>query len=393
MVSKLRSVFRRSEFIDSDSWSEFLYHSGAQPGVDFDLNYVTGAYGAMLRAMHEDAPDSRTSYDIEKAEQEQRQDIFVRKLPTRCRPRRASVFGGGAAHPPSTYISAKQFSEHYAAAAFAYYSGLNCETAVTIWWGALEASDPESAQALFAAFTKDLNDWLCQRELPTAYFFSHENSSRIGHHTHLAVYLCLMRYGRSRIRDEFREWAMGWPERKGLGVRPRAIRVSGPATQTPWLHWHRFHYQVKGYDPSAVVRRGINNSFGNDLMLGDLIACRWQDPGIVAMRPRVGHALNLGPARRQIGIPKDCDELRSDARRKPAAPRVCAIDDILQDLRPTLPPLRPPFVSRYEDGWRDVRCLYPPTFNTRVTKLSYEPVPPLQLPVVPNDFLLNIELI
>lgn len=301
--------------------------------------------------------------------------------------------GASASRPSaSTFITEKEFAGHYAAAAFAAWHQLYCETAVTFWWGALGALDGASAQEIFTDFLKHLNAWLHERHLPTVYFFSHESSPRIGVHTHLAVYLCLLTCSRSRPRDEFRRWAMGWPERNGYGSCPRAIRVTGPAKRTPWLHWHRFHYQVKGYNPRAVVRRAYNSPSGTDVMLGDLIAWPWQDPGVVTLRPRLGSCLNLGPARREIGIPKDCDNFRNPPRpKRPVVPQELSLGEQLWRLRQPEAP-RPPFISRYEDGWRDVRWLYPKEFNTRVTKLSYQPEPPRR-PPPPDDFMLEMELI
>lgn len=386
MTSKPHSVFSRSRFADSDSWSKELYYGGAVPGHDFDLGRVTGYYGKKLQDMYGDEPDPLSSRDHEDLEQARRPGSFVRKFRFRRRSERLPESGTFTLPPTSTYVTPALFAEHYAAAAFAFRFRLNCETAVTIWWGALGAPAAVDAQALFSKFLKDLNDWLFQRDLPTAYFFSHENSERIGLHTHLAVYLCLGRHPHV-LRDAFRVWAMRWPQRNKLGARPRAIRVTGPATETPWLHWHRFHYQVKGYDPRAVVRHAYNSSSGTDLMLSDLIACRWQDPGIVAMSPRVGHAVNLGPAQRLTGIPYGCDELRSDARRGPRAPRPFSFGDPLTRFVPPAPP-RSPYVSPYEEGARDVRALYPREFNTRVTKLSYAPEP-VQPPPAP---VFNLEM-
>lgn len=391
MVLRPRSIFRREIFPDGDTWCEALYHGGATPGVDFDLSHVTGYYGEKLRAIWGEAPDNLSSYDYLEREQQSRPDIFVRKLQSR----RLFVPSSADDRPErlntSTYVTPKDFAEHYAAAAFAAHSGLTCETMVTLWWGALDASEARQAQILFSKITKQFNDWCFQRSLPTVYFFSHESSPKIALHTHLAVYLCLGLHS-DATRDEFRIWAMGWPERNGLGKRPRAIRVTGPTKRTPWLHWHRFHYQVKGYDPRAVVRQAYNSTSGTDVMLSDLIAWPWRDPGVVTMAPRLGHALNLGKDRRLAGIPKHCDELRNPPRpKKPVVPRELSLEEQLRYYSPPARP-RPPFVSRYDDGWRDVRCLYPREFNTRVTKLSYEPEPLRQGPP-PDDFQLDMELI
>ncbi|MGF3027058.1 hypothetical protein ACQVP2_30105 [Methylobacterium aquaticum] len=391
MALNPRSVFCRSQYLDSDSWSEALYHGRAVPGVDFHLGLVTGGYSARLRMMWEEPPDPLSNNDYERMYQAQRPDTFVRKWASRRWVERSSQ-SSLLLPSTSTFITEKEFAEHYAAAEFAAWHGLYCETAVTFWWGALGASDGPSAQKIFSDFLKHLNDWLHERHLPTAYFFCHESSPRIGVHTHLAVYLSLSSCVRLPVRDEFRRWAMEWPQRNGYGRCPRAIRVTGPAKQTPWLHWHRFHYQVKGYDRLAVVRRARNSPSGTDLMLGDLIAWPWQDPGAVTMMPRLGSAMNLGPARRRVGIPKYCDELRNPPRpKRPVVPREISLAEQLQELRPPKVP-RPPFRSRYEDGWRDVRFLYPLDFITRVTNLSYVPEAPQQ-PPPQDDFMLKMELI
>ncbi|MCJ2113445.1 hypothetical protein MKK64_19930 [Methylobacterium sp. E-025] len=392
MAFKPRSVFCRDRFQDTDTWSKYLYECCAIPGTDFDLSLVTGHFGTLLRAMWDEPPDPLSSYDYLQLAQAGRPDIYVRKLPSRHLFVQPVVAEGSVSPPASTYITPKEFSEHYTAAAFAAHHGLTCETAITLWWGALGVPNAVSAQDTFSRFLKDLNAWLHERHLPTVYFFSHESSARIGVHTHLAVYLCLSTYSRSKARDEFRRWAMGWPERNGYGSCPRAIRVTGPARKTPWLHWHRFHYQVKGYDPQGVVRQAYNSQSATDVMLGDLIACPWQDPGVVTMVPRLGHALNLGPARRRIGIPDGCDEVRNSPRpKKLSVQRAMSLEEQLGSLRtPTVP--RPPFTSRYEDGWRDVRWLYPLEFNTRVTKLSYEPEPSRR-PPPPEKLRLEMELI
>lgn len=396
MSIKFASVFSRSRFTDSDSWSEALYHGGALPGDDFDLSHVTGYYGAMLRAVYEEPPDHMSSYDYEQVYQEQRPDIFIRKLPDRRRFVRAPT-AEMTPSPASTFVTAEQFAEHYEAAAFAFNWELHCETAVTLWWSALGAHGAPEAQKLFSAFTKDLNDWLFRRCIPTAYFFSHENSSRIGLHTHLAVHLSLPKIGRRSVRDDFRRWAMGWPERNGLGLRKRAIRVTGPAKDTPWLHWYRFHYQVKGHDPGAVVRQAGNSEHGRAVMLSDLIAYRWQDPGVVAMRPRIGHALNLGPARRTIGIPAGFDEPRNATRRRTSTQKSQLFGAFLTQSQlvppPSQPPVRSPYVSRYRDGWRDVGWLYPDEFSMRVTKLSRLPAAARPAPApLPDDFMSEPEI-
>ncbi|MGW5960592.1 hypothetical protein [Methylorubrum thiocyanatum] len=362
------------------------------PGVDFHLGLVTGYYGNQLRMIWDEPPDPLSNYDYEQLYQAQRPDIFVRKLASRrwFERSRPTVASHSLA---STFITEKEFAEIYAAAVFAAYHDLTCETAVTLWWDALGAPDAVSAEALFTSFLKDMNEWLYEYDIPTAYFYSHESSPRVGLHTHLAVHLGLGHYP-SATRDEFRKWAMKWPERNKLGRRPRAIRVTGPQTRSLLLHWYRFHYQMKGYDPHAVVRPALVSHSRTDTKLGDLIACRWQDPGVVEMTSRVGRAVNLGPGRRKIGIPEGLEVTRKKARAMKKERRVAvpfSFGDPSTRFRPP-EPARPSFVSPYEAGHRSVHDLYHLEINTRVTKLSYQPEPPRQ-PPRPDEFMLKMELI
>ncbi len=74
----------------------------------------------------------------------------------------------------------------------------------------LGADDAALATKLFRTFLKCLNDWLAERELPTAYFYCHEGSQRAGLHTHLALYLGQMLEFNRALRDEFAQWRTAW---------------------------------------------------------------------------------------------------------------------------------------------------------------------------------------
>lgn len=89
MALNPRPVFCRSQYGDSDSWSEALYHGGAVPGVDFHLGLVTGYYGNQLRMMWDEPPDSLSNYDYIQINQAKRPDTFVRKLSSRFWTKRA----------------------------------------------------------------------------------------------------------------------------------------------------------------------------------------------------------------------------------------------------------------------------------------------------------------
>lgn len=401
---------RREEFVDSDTHAQALYYAGLRPEDGYDLALVTGEFGRKLHLMHgEDRREKNTFWHAE-WQQEQRPDIFVRKFRSRRIVDRKPPPRRGE-RSDSTFITKDEFARLYAAAAFAAHCDLPCETGVTLWWRELGADDAASATELFATFLKCLNAWLTERDLPTVYFFCHENSPRAGLHTHLAVYLGQGSVKSRRVRTEFLEWRTTWVENHAPGARwGRAIRVTGPLYSSRLWHWQRFHYQMKGYDPHAVVRTALNAADGNDVMLGDLLAWPWHDPGGVEMKPRVGHSESLGPGRRRIGIPEGCgpyplSEERARARRQreakakaspfappsaaPVAPHASQSSAV--SGRPVFDSswvrhgdwsAHKPFVSRYEDGWRDVWNLYPQQFNEWVMGVTHaaltRPVKPWQ---------------
>jgi hypothetical protein len=122
-------------------------------------------------------------------------------------------------------------------------------------------------------------------------------------------------------------------------------------------------------------------------LLGDLIACPWRDPGPVAMKQRVGASRSLGPDRRAIGVPTGFDYLlgkRTFSLTPGSVPHTIV-------ARPRHP--RPAFRSKYEDGIRDVRLLYPPEFYELITGLpSSSPPPPEHDESLSREILKNLNL-
>ena len=144
---------------------------------------------------------------------------------------------------------------------------------------------------VFLSFTKCVRDWLVHRHLPYIAVYGHEHGPAIGLHTHFLLHLPAPDWASTITgshRSEFRHWTKHWPERQGFKSASGAIRVRGPANETPWLHWSLIHYLLKGYDRRAVVVAARNAPDGRLVTLGDLIAREWQDPGIVLMEQRVG---------------------------------------------------------------------------------------------------------
>jgi hypothetical protein len=101
-----------------------------------------------------------------------------------------------------------------------------------------------------------------------------------------------------------------------------------------------------------------------------MIAWQWEDCGQGPFNKRVGFSESLGPKQRSVGVPKGLEHLVYPSTK---------IDPF--DARPHHHgPIRPaerkrvlrPFRSKYEDGIRDVRSLYPDYFYGHMTKLRHE---------------------
>lgn len=265
----------------------------------------------------------------------------------------------------SRYFSEQQFRTHYAAAAFAAHVDLPCDTSVTLAWPVLGAETAEQVQAGLAAFVKCQGEWMRERRIVHVHFYVHEHGPVVGSHTHLNVFIP------EGDRREYRTWVQEWVERRIGEHVPNAVRVRGPARKTPWLHWLGFHYQMKGYDPDAVVRYADWSPDGRPVMLGDLIAFPWRDPGPVALHRRCGHADLLGAGQQARGhVLAPSPRRQRYAKKRPA---VGARPDIVwRQIMKSGPHPWGPFRSSYDNGCRDVRRLYPPEFWQRVQYRSWK---------------------
>jgi hypothetical protein len=285
--------------------------------------------------------------------------------------------------PASRWLTERDFATLYSAAEFAQAFELYFDTTVAISWRLMGPEVEGDVPAFFAAFTKCLRDWLEQRGLPVAWVYAHECGPRIGLHTHLILYVPAYppddRPDLQKIychdtapdwRGEFRAWARGWPERQVGRRTPRAIRVRGPKKETPWLHWLTTSYLMKGYDRSAIVQSARNSPDGLEVLLGELIAWPWRDPGPVPLKQRVGASRSLGPDRRAIGVPGGFDYLL-EKWEHPLLPNSVPNTPHTFVTKP-----KPAFRSKYEDGIRDVRLLYPAAFYHRITRLPCLTAPP-----------------
>jgi hypothetical protein len=306
------------------------------------------------------------SVDYEHAlEQHRRRHVFYNKLPAR---RRSGGLSLPEAERSSRLITVEEFASVYAAADFSAEFGMPLDTMVTIVWPLLGYREPSEVQRAFTAFVKCASEWLRQRRVPVSFIYSHECGPELGLHTHVAIYVPAPLLGSAptpgtiSCRKQFRVWVMGYPKRN-LGRRtPKALRVTFPRCETPWLHWRRFAYLVKGSASNETVMGRGNAPDGRPVKLGDLIAAPWCDPGPVAMNKRVGCSRSLDAGRRAIGVPTDFD---LELPRTELPPDFTIEPNNVRRWEPWFRPThltRAPFRSKFEDGIRDIRRLYPREF-------------------------------
>jgi hypothetical protein len=259
---------------------------------------------------------------------------------------------------------------------------------VTIAWSLFDVpEDAASLQAAFLTFTKCLRDWLGQRGMPCAYLYSHEVGQRVGAHTHIAVHIPPSGpdWAERSAWDEFPEWVSAWSVRFFGRPAKRAVRVGRTNPPTLVGHWLRVSYAAKGYDRGAVLRSAENSDDGRPVMLGDIIAWDWTDPGPVALRRRVGAARGLGPARRRLGVTKGTLSAPPPAFN----PARLVLDRAIVDNNPIDTTARPrtvplaPFRSKLEDGFLDVRALYGDEFcflvDPRLVRTGYPTAPEIDI--------------
>ncbi|MFD1190821.1 hypothetical protein [Phenylobacterium conjunctum] len=260
-----------------------------------------------------------------------------------------------AAPPPAHFINERDFAAIYAAAEFASKFNLVLDGHVTILWDRLADARASSPQAELTAFLKCLRAWYAHWGISPAWIYSHETGHKVGPHTHFAIAVPVMDSPWALpYRSKFKVWASRYcMHRTGRKV-PGALRVRLPNKPTPWLHWLNTHYLLKGYDPAAIVQAAELAPDRRAVRLGDLIAFPWRDPGPRMFRNRVGVSHALGPGQRKVGIPAGLYDPANYAS-------VVDPFGLTSVLRP-----QPPFLSRYDQGLRDVRMLYPVDFLDRV---------------------------
>ena len=278
-------------------------------------------------------------------------------------------------------IGFQLFSELYSAMQFACEWDLPPSTHVTVHWGKLGCQTVDTVADGFNSFAKCVRDWFRQRRIPLAYLFSHENSSKAGLHTHLAIHVP------SDHRKEFLAYLRKWVVNRHGQEVPTAIRVRGTSNYNPISIWHIFSYLVKGYDRQVTLRSPANDTFGQGLMLGDIIAAAWQNPGHVPLAKRAGVSPAISAKQRALGYPMGCEELAAPSPLPPSELDLfgkgagaghidfgdtyiggTGVERCSENPKLLRKPATP-FRSSVEDGIFDVRQLYPAAFYSWVTRL------------------------
>ncbi|MCF4124956.1 MULTISPECIES: hypothetical protein [Methylobacterium] len=357
------------DFIDRASHDAAVLHAGG-PSPNHAYSFTGNSYESRLLAgVYGRSPEELYEADIKNinSQQERRPSCFVRKL----RGRAVKPFYVDLVGPRPSLIGAQEFASHYAAAEFAVENNLLCDVSITIQWGLLGCHDTNAVKAGFRAFQMCLDAWLKDYEIPRAYFYVHEAGADGSLHTHLQVHIPADAEEQPTHRKNFREWAQRtWVQNRLRSYVPKAVAVSRGGKSSLMRHWMGFHYQMKGYDQDACIVRSRNSEDRQAVMLGDLIAFKWRNPGTVPLKKRIGHSELLGETSRRSGSPGGQKALKlaaeSDQER-----RTIYIGDLKCILPPSnWNPENEPFQSSFEAGRFDVWRLYGAEFAAYVTRQS-----------------------
>ena len=185
---------------------------------------------------------------------------------------------------------------------------------------------------VMSKFTACLRDYLSRRLVPPLWVYCHEVGKEKGWHTHFAIFLPVET---ESLRTEIMTWLRGWPLRQFGRRMPHAVRQRVPRAHSELLHWLIFGYLLKGCDPKAVVQSARNSPDGLPVMLHELVAHQFRDPGIMTFRKRVGCSQYLDHGHQERGVPASWN-----------------------GVVPMPKAVAGPFRSTFDDGIIDVRRLY-----------------------------------
>lgn len=295
------------EFIrrQNDEKARFLIERGGmeyrhwekQTSKKFPSIIGDGTYARIFRATV-GGSSKRYLYAQRKTDEEKFPEIYPWKREKKWKRSARGLAQENVVSPEATYMSAKEFINLYSAISFTNGFGVALNVHVTINWAMLGYTDHEAAaKQLHKGFINPLAAWYgytIQRFydrfnfIPPQLFwvYVHENSQRIGFHTHFLVGIP------REIIKEFRAWARERVKSLSLveSFEKKCIEIVSPPSHPIERQWRFFQYLGKGVDPRAMVSI---EGYAQPVPLTDLIENRASSPGRIECKIQVGISRNL----------------------------------------------------------------------------------------------------
>lgn len=277
---------RRTDFADAADYAWALWEYGGpwSPEAVWFCARLGGWHGDLLRAVLGDDKTACQEWLADlRVEAPARPHIFLEKL---TRGRRASP-----PNPNATVLSVDEVGEVLSAAEFAHSRGWLFGTSLTLSFTLMGADGPAQVKETLKRFLKCLAQWCRDNDEPRAFIAVVENSARIGLHAHVVLHVSAPK------RRVHRAWVEGWVRaectQRGVAYERKAWRLNRSYKAYPLLHDTLVHYVAKGCDSGAMVQAATDAPDGGPVLLRDVLAFDFCDPGAVPFeRVHIGASIN-----------------------------------------------------------------------------------------------------
>lgn len=276
----------RADFADPADFARTVWEYGGpwSPEAVWFCARLGGWHGDLFRAVWGDDKAAFQEWRAElRVAAPARPHIFLEKL---TRGRRAS-----APNPNATVLGVDAVGEVLSAAEFAQSRGWRFGALLTLSMALLGAGDPKHANVSLKRLLKCLAQWLRDNDLPRAYIAVVERGPKIGLHVHIAAHVP------AAHRPMLRGWLEGWVRaecaRWGVAYERKASRLNRYGKDYALSHNIVTHYLLKGSDGGAVVQTATDAPDSEPVLLRDVLAFDFCDPGVVPIkRLFVGPSIN-----------------------------------------------------------------------------------------------------
>lgn len=276
---------KRSDFADPAAYARAMRQHGPSSDADIDA-YVglAGEDGAILDATWGTRAERNAEQCAEqRAEVAARPHVLVEKLRRARWPAPPS--------PGATVLSVEDVGEVLSAAEFARSRGWLFGMSLTLLFSLMGVVSAAEVKESLKRLLKCLAQWCRDNGLPRAYIAVVENGPTVGLHLHVALHLPV------RARAVFRAWIEGWVRaecaRRGVAYARKAWQLNRSRKEYPLTHWMLAHYLVKGCDSGAIVQAAYDAPDGRPVLLRDVLAYEYHDPGVVPLeRVHFGVSIN-----------------------------------------------------------------------------------------------------